>query len=371
MPRTKNKKHTEPDYPEGDQLDTETDDANDGKSIGEMLEDQEKAEVKTADQPVADIADAQIGDRLVDSTNGLGTVVSRNETALFIKHDNQLPDAEPIMYGIAFSRARLTFSASISGNDQPEAGRFITPEEIETNYQKALLAHAERSHELALGYRELKNDQTRRQQELNEVHKEIKEHVELMVAHAENKPSRERAVQREIAFDVGEPTGNGSTSPASLGFGYIVPADQTISLKESGLSLDVLHKQIIDQFYPGKKAKNIGKQAVEVRGAVYLIRQSSEDKTRWFLQALVDLDTWQQNFEGEYGQPITNWDDNAETKQDRTKGGDDCGRVVKIGRKSCVLAPESHGLVVCCSPDAVRAWIENNESDQEPELIDE
>jgi hypothetical protein len=360
-PEELNATNTSPPFPEPE-----------GKSIAEALAEAEASKVSQI-VPNTGIDDAQTGDRVSHPVAGPGTVVNRNDLSLWVKHDGQKTE-DPTMYDLRFTRALLTplgtrtpvtittgHTAIASGGVvavTPEVARTLTPEEINTRYQTAMAAHVAKSQELASAWQAAKDDQTRRQQELNEVHAELKDIVAQMVTHGATVPKREEAQQRNwLASDPSVDTPR-STAPvrSQSDLGYTVPNDQVMALKDTGLTLRNLHDSIFPEFKPGKKAKDVGKMGVEIKASGYLIRDKSPDGTRWFAQLLVDKDTWEQNFQAEYGAPITNFDTTVEARQDRTKGGQDCGRVVKVGKKTVVLAPESHGLVIACSKEDVEKF---------------
>ncbi len=128
-------------------------------------------------------------------------------------------------------------------------------------------------------------------------------------------------------------------------------------LKDSGITLRDLHDALFPEFKPGKKAKDVGKMAIEIKGSGYLIREKSADGTRWFAQLLVDGDTWKEMFEKDYGLPVVSFDTSAEARQVRHAGGEDCGRIVKVDKRTCVLAPESQGLVIVASKEEVEKYV--------------
>jgi hypothetical protein len=347
--------------------------AEEGKSIGDCLTGLDKtANAVLAAHDVRDIADAQIGDRMTHEVYGAGTVTSRNDITLWIRHDTQGVNEQPAMHGIEFSRKTLTFLSSdatrvvdlaqVVANSTaiPEAAVPLSAEEIDCLHTKAIFAHAAQGQMLAARARDLKQEQTNGQAALNEVHKALKEAQEAVVAHAEKVPTRGQFEQKTIEFNRPS-SGTTSTAPVASdpGFHPGLSADQLIGLKDCGHTLQQLDAVLVEELKPGKRPKNLTKFAVEIRGAAYLVRQHSPDDSRWFLQALMDPAAWEQTQEAQYGRPVVNYDDNAEAKGKRQSGGPDCGRLVKIGKREVVLAPESMGLVVVASQEAAehyRGW---------------
>jgi hypothetical protein len=63
--------------------------------------------------------------------------------------------------------------------------------------------------------------------------------------------------------------------------------------------------------------------------------------------SLVTKDEWQQLFEEKYGRCVEGFDQSDEAKDQRQRGGPDCGRVVKAGRKKLVVGPKEQALIVC------------------------
>lgn len=66
---------------------------------------------------------------------------------------------------------------------------------------------------------------------------------------------------------------------------------------------------------------------------------------------LLTKDEWQQLYEAKYGRAVEGFDQSDEAKAQRQLGGDDCGRVVKVGRKKLVVGPKEQALVVCFEID--------------------
>ncbi len=333
---------------------TPPDTATEGKSIGDLL----------AKGP--DIADCQIGDRVTHPSHGDGTVTDRNDITLWVKHDK---GSEPIMHSIQFAKGTLKVLVGDAGAGKPpvpqvapsaipEAAKPLTDAEIDALHTKAMFAHAAQGQMLAARARDLKTQQTTDQAALNEIHKALKEAQEAVVAHAEQVPKREQFEQKTIAFEQPAPLASSTApTPSQDSLGYSVPGDSIMSLKESGVTLADLHNALFPEFKPGKKAKDVGKMALPIKDTGYLIREKSKDGTRWFAQLLVDEETWKTTFQEKFGLPVVSFDTSAEARQVRHAGGEDCGRIVKVGKRTCVLAPEDQGLVIVASKEEVEKYV--------------
>jgi hypothetical protein len=326
------------------------------------------------------LMDLQIGDRVTHSSRGDGTVTNRNDISGWVKFD-RTPNDEATLFDLRSSTGSLTLlAAPTKGQPEkvlpggaaavPEAAVPLSDSEIDRLHTEAMFAHAAQGVMLAARARDLKQEQTNGQAALNEVHKALKDAQEAVVAHAEKAPTRGQFQQKTIPMVGTMPgTNAGSTVVVSLRSEQYVKFrdDQLIPLKDCGHSLLDLSNALFEEFKPGKKAKDVGKMGVEIKGSGYLIRQHSPDKTRWFAQLMVDQGIWEEKYAAEYGQPITSYDTNTETKSDRTKGGPDCGKVVKVGKKTVVLAPESHGLVIVASKEEVEKYISWQKASEKPE----
>ncbi len=335
------------------------------KTLGEMVAEKEAsgdpAKPTSLAAPISnDIGNAKTGDRVVDEKHGEGTVTDHTDLTLTVAFDK---DNEPsrtfnIAQARQFMRLAVDPTAVKPIGEVSEVGRTITEEERQANFHKALVQHAEAGKEIARMHAAEKATEAEQSEVLKATRKRIEDLEARAMKHAAAMPTLEMACQREIAFDV-EGDGKTSTAPAPVvgeGF-HPLPVDQVRGLAQVGLTLDKLHQHLVETFDPGKKSKNVGKLAVEVAGAVYMVRDHSPDKTRWFLQPLVDLDTWEELYQEAHGKPVANWDEHAEGRENRTAGGADCGRTVKIGRKTLVLAPESAGLVIVATKEAVDAYL--------------
>lgn len=333
------------------------------KSLGEMVEAAAEKPTELAKPISPTVGNAKIGDRLVHETHGPGKVAGRTDLTVFMAFDNA-PNEDNKMFDLRFSEKQFRFEdpSTVTPKPEviPEAAQFITEEERQANYHTALVAHAEAGKELARMHAAEKATETEEAETLKATRKRIEDIEARTMKHAAAMPTLEMASQRKIAFDVGPDTGTSGVgtpaAPAPDGF-HPLPADQVLGLAQAGLTLDVLHQHLVETFEPGKKSKNVGKLAIEVRGVGWMVRSHSPDKTRWFLQQLVDREIWEDQFEEVHGKPVADWDADAESRTARTGGGADCGRLVKIARKQLVLAPESQGLVIVATKEAVDAYI--------------
>ncbi len=335
-------------------------------SIGERLAENEAAKPAPAAGEVA-LEDAQTGDAVQHDTHGRGVVINRNDITLWVKFDSQPRDAEPIMFGIAFSKKTMrvigkgaapTAGMSYTPNPIPEAAKPLTEEEITQKLNDARCAHIERAGVLSARYLDLDTEIEKVKAELKGLKDEQDQIVTLMVENAKNPPSRETVTQRTIDLQVNGPTGAVSSTVAKeVRWDYGVAKDQVVPLVDTKLTLDELHQKMVTTIEPGKKVKNLESFGVIHGGQAYLPREVSPDKTRWFLQAIVDLDAWDNTLAEKYGPPVSNFDASKEAGNERKAGGDDCGRLIKVGKAKVVLAPESMGLVIVASKEAAEKFI--------------
>lgn len=223
----------------------------------------------------------------------------------------------------------------------PPAAAPLTDKEKHDLMHKAMEKHIEISRANAVQFAEMKKDEASLQGELTAKREEIKEHVKASMAHDSAVPTLESLAQRKIEFDTGP-----APAAAEEPWSYALPADQTLSLEQSGLTFSDLERKIIGDLQYQEKPHAIGEFIIEVKGSRYLIRESSSDDKRWFAQPVHTKDEWQQLCEATYGRAIEDFDQSDEAKDTRQKGGPDCGRVVKAGRAKAVLGPESMGLVI-------------------------
>lgn len=126
---------------------------------------------------------------------------------------------------------------------------------------------------------------------------------------------------------------------------HVVPADQEIPADVHGLTVEKLSAALCRELQPGKP-RQVGPSVVSIKGCDWLIRDHSADQTRWFAQRVLSKDEYQQLHEKQFGMAVHGFDQNEEARHHRTQGGEDCGRMVKIGRKLGVMGPESEGLVL-------------------------
>jgi hypothetical protein len=333
------------------------------KTLGEMVEAAEVKPTALAAPISNDIGNAKKGDRVVHTNHGPGVVVDRNDLTVWVRFDSQEPSAEPHQMDTRFCKDSLRLETDPTTTpaigDVPEVGRPITEEERQANFHANLVLHAEQGKELARMHAAEKATEVEQSETLKATRKRIEDLEARTMKHAAAMPTLEMACQREIGFDVGPAEGSTTQAPVAAGPDgfHPLPADQVLGLAAAKLNLATLHQHIVEEFTPGKKSKNVGKLALEVNGGVFLVRQHSPDRTRWFLQQLVDLGVWGEQFEEVHGRPVANWDENAEGRISRAGGGADCGRLVKIGRKQLVLAPESQGLVVVATQEAVETYL--------------
>lgn len=132
--------------------------------------------------------------------------------------------------------------------------------------------------------------------------------------------------------------------PDAKEFSHTLPVEQVIS--DHGIDLLRLRASLRAELPKTEKPHQIGPAVVEVRGCEWLVRQHNDDQTRWFLQRVLTKDEWQQLHEQEFGRCVEGFDQHDEAKSLRTAGGDDCGRVVRVGKRKGVLGPEREGLVL-------------------------
>ncbi len=71
-----------------------------------------------------------------------------------------------------------------------------------------------------------------------------------------------------------------------------------------------------------------------------------EGLSHWYLQPLYTKDEWQQLHEKEFGRALMDFDQNKEAQEQRQRGGVDCGRAVKVGKKLYFVGPRREVLVV-------------------------
>lgn len=275
--------------------------------------------------------------------------------------------------------------------------RPMTPEEAAAQHLANLEAHHARGKTLSLRFFELKADQAEKQADLNEVHKELKKHSELMAEHMRAEPRADGQTTipfNQQANDDGDAEGGEAVLEESVQqlpekWAYAVAPDQVLAGDTVGLDLLRLRALLRHDLPPADKPHQLGASGiVEVKASKYVVRDHSEKGDRWFLQPLFTKDEWQQLHEAAYGRAVEDFDQNDEAKATRTAGGADCGRVVKVGAKKFVLGPESHGLVVtiditpepevnlkakdAAEPDAKeRAAGETNENPHLPEGYEE
>ena len=124
--------------------------------------------------------------------------------------------------------------------------------------------------------------------------------------------------------------------------------DQVIEIDEDPATIAGL---VVKAIVQGDKPTKIGKERIhEFMGLPYLVRQGwpEENPHRFFLQRLNSKDEWQQLYEAEFGRSVDGFDQSDDARHQRQTGGDDCGRVIAVGQKKYVLAPERHGLVLLC-----------------------
>jgi hypothetical protein len=231
----------------------------------------------------------------------------------------------------------------------PEAAAPLTDDEKHNLLFKAMVEHQGKGAELAAEFFDLKRTEMSQDGALKVTRETIKELQKTMAGHMAAVPTLESIAQKKIEFDVA-----GDAPVPESSWRYNVPADQTIPLDQiPGLSFDILCNRIRGELPYQSELHQIGADVIEVKGSRYLLRESSEDDSRWFAQPVVTKDEWQQLHEAEFGRPVKDFDQNSEAEDTRKKGGEDCGRMVKVSRSQAVLGPESHGIVITVEkPDA-------------------
>lgn len=127
-------------------------------------------------------------------------------------------------------------------------------------------------------------------------------------------------------------------------FEHAVAADQVVP--DHGLDLLSLRGRLRRDLPAAEKPHQIGPAVFECRGCQWLLRDVNDDETRWFAQRVLSKDEWQQLHEKEFGMCVEGFDQNEEAKHHRTQGGEDNGRVVRVGKKKGVMGPEREGLVL-------------------------
>lgn len=127
-------------------------------------------------------------------------------------------------------------------------------------------------------------------------------------------------------------------------FEHAVAADQVVP--DHGLDLLSLRARLRRDLPAAEKPHQIGPAVFECRGCQWLLRDVNDDETRWFAQRVLSKDEWNQLHEKEFGMCVEGFDQNEEAKHHRTQGGEDNGRVVRVGKKKGVMGPEREGLVL-------------------------
>ncbi len=139
-------------------------------------------------------------------------------------------------------------------------------------------------------------------------------------------------------------TGVTESQPAPSQFHSTLPDDQIVT--DNGYLSEDLERIVMRDLAPSEKPHQIGPNVLEFRGCIWLIRDSSPDRRRWFAQRVLTKAEWQKLCESEFGMCVTGFDQSEEAKRNRTLGGDDCGRVVRVAKRLRVLGPEREGIVL-------------------------
>lgn len=242
-------------------------------------------------------------------------------------------------------------SEPISTAPTPEAAAPLTDDEKHNLLFKAMVEHQDKGSKLAAEFFDLKREEMSQDGALKVTRETIKELQKTMAGHMAAVPTLESYAQKKIHFDVGGDANTGGPEPDA--WRYNVPADQIIPLDQiPDLTFYILGSRLRVDLPYQSELHQIGSDVIEVKGSRYLLRESSEDERRWFAQPVVTKDEWQQLLEKDYGRAVKDFDQNDEAADTRKKGGEDCGRMVKVSRSQAVLGPESQGIVITV-PDAM------------------
>lgn len=266
-----------------------------------------------------------IGDKVVNGILTLGEMLGA-----------KIENGEPAKESTLAQPISETISEAV-----PPAAAPLTDAETHDLLFKSMEEHQRNGAKLAADFFDLKRQEATQDGALKITRETIKELQKTMASHMAAVPTLETLAQRTIEFDTGAPP-----AAAEEPWTYALPADQTLSLESTGLTFSDLERKIVGELPYQEKPHAIGEFIIEVKGSRYLIRESSSDDKRWFVQSVHTKDEWQQLCEATYGRAIEDFDQSDEAKDTRQKGGPDCGRVVKAGRAKAVLGPESMGLVI-------------------------
>jgi hypothetical protein len=115
-------------------------------------------------------------------------------------------------------------------------------------------------------------------------------------------------------------------------------------------------------------------ESVEAYGRHWIVSKlwmGNDGSARANLIPLYSTDEWQQLHEQSFGRKVDDFDQSDEAKDNRQRGGDWCGLVVKCGRRSWVVGPQLDAMHVVYEAEEVRSDDVGYDADVPPDDEDD